>query len=66
MGVQMSDAELDDLPIASEALEFPLSAYDGRDMANDDRLSAARGIMIAALLSLPFWALIAFAVYLVL
>jgi hypothetical protein len=47
-------------------LPIPPIAEPGDARAGDGRVSAARGILIALLISIPFWALVAFTLYILL
>jgi hypothetical protein len=59
-------ARLVDPGIVHEPVERPVVVLENKVGADDRRLTAARGVAIGVLIALPFWALIAFTVYLLL
>jgi hypothetical protein len=56
------------LQTVEEEFQSPstLTAGDWDVLADDDRLITSRGVLAAVLLSLPFWGLIGFTLYLLL
>ena len=56
------------LQTVDEEFQSPstLTAGDRDVLADDDRLITSRGVLAAVLLSLPFWGLIGFTLYLLL
>ncbi len=58
--------KLVDPPVVSAPVGRTLPAYGSDPCDDGDRSVAARGIIIAVLIALPLWALIAFTVYLLL
>ncbi len=63
MATQFADAVSIDSGTIQEAARRPNSGCDNNSAVNDDRLTVARGILTGALIATPFWALIAFTVY---
>ncbi len=51
-------------PMVHKPSLLPRVMYDVAEDKVDDRMSSARGIMTAVLLSLPLWGLLAAAIYL--
>ena len=66
MATQLADAALIDPRTIQQPAGRSVTGYDSEAMPDDGRLTAARGIVTAVLISTPFWALIAFTVYLLL
>ena len=62
MGVHVADAELADSGLVRQAPNRRSMAYSADAPRNDQGTRAARGILIAVIISIPFWALIAFLV----
>jgi hypothetical protein len=66
MSTQLAEAELTDLATVEDVVRRAAAEF-GEDNTGDERqMSAARGIVIAMLISLPFWALVVFTVYMLL
>jgi hypothetical protein len=66
MTAQLADAELIERRIDHEVTGDSLADYGGDDAVEDDRrVSPARGIAAAVMISAPFWALVGFTIYLV-
>ena len=69
MAPQLADAAVMDSETMQEAMGRPtpsfdpIPAFDNDPMPDDDRLTVARGIVTAMVIASPFWALIAFTVY---
>ena len=63
MATQFADAVSIDSGTIQETARRPNPGCDNDSAANDDRLTAARGILTGALIATPFWALIAFTIY---
>jgi len=61
MGTYLAEAELVDPRLVHQPEARPSTAYHG---TADTEGSPVRGILIALSLSAPFWALIAFTIYL--
>jgi hypothetical protein len=64
MAAQLADAELIDRRIIHEMVGDAPVAYGSDTVEDNDRTTAVRGIATAVLISTPFWALIAFTIYL--
>lgn len=64
MATQMADADLLDPPMVPAEVVPPQTAIDSHGAEDEGHFLAPRGIIIAMLISLPFWALIAFTVFL--
>jgi hypothetical protein len=65
MEMQLSDADRIETGMAHDAVVRPRATYESR-VEHDSGRSTARGIMTAVVIAAPFWALVAFAVYLLL
>jgi hypothetical protein len=66
MTAQSADAELIERRIDHEVAGRSLADYGADDAVEDDRrISAARGIAVAVMISVPFWALVGFTIYLI-
>ena len=63
MATQLADAAV----LAQESAQGPEghrgTRFDSHQMPDDDRLNVARGIVTAVLMAAPFWALVAFTVF---
>jgi hypothetical protein len=66
MATHLAEADLVDPGMVHGATGRPQPADDNDLTEDDERSTAARGIVTAALISAPFWALFAFALYLLL
>jgi hypothetical protein len=66
MATQLAEMGLPDPPMACETVGRPRTVCDGEVAEDDDRPAVARGIVVAALISTPLWALVVFTLYLVL
>ncbi|MDB5400545.1 MAG: hypothetical protein JWQ55_2563 [Rhodopila sp.] len=66
MATQLAEAALIDPRLVHEAAARPPATYDSNATQDDDRTTAGQGIAVAMLISVPFWALIAFTIYLLL
>jgi hypothetical protein len=62
MSAQLAEAEPVDLVLVQEAAQPPASWFDER-AADDDRRMAAWGVIIAVMISCPFWVLIGVAIW---
>jgi hypothetical protein len=66
MSTQLAEAELTDLATVEDVVRRSGAEF-GEDNTGDERhMSAPRGIVIAMLISLPFWGLVVFTVYMLL
>ena len=63
MAIQLADAALIYPGTVHQSMAPPVTGRDIDPMADDDRLTVARGIGTAVLISAPLWALVAFTVY---
>jgi hypothetical protein len=66
MAIQPAHTELSDPPVSHQPNPRLFETRDGDSIEDDGRTTAVRGIMTAVALSVPFWALTAFVVYLLL
>jgi hypothetical protein len=66
MAAQLADARLVDSRTVYDAAERPVTAFDRIKAEGNSWMTVARSITVAVLIALPFWMLIACAVYLVL
>ena len=66
MAIQMADSALLDRRINREASDHAPVSYVSDPTEHDDQTTAGRGIVTAVVISTPFWALIAFTIYLLL
>jgi hypothetical protein len=66
MATQLAEAALIDPRLVHEAPVRPPATYDSNAAQDDDRTTPGQGIVVAMLISVPFWALIAFTIYLLL
>ena len=64
MASQLADAELFDPQVVDTAVVRPPTVHDNHTAEEEGPSMASRGIVIAMLISLPFWALIAFTIFL--
>jgi hypothetical protein len=65
MEMQLSDADRIETAMAPDAVLRPRATYESK-VEQDSGRSMARGIMTAVVIAAPFWALVAFAIYLLL
>jgi hypothetical protein len=64
MSTHLAEAELADSVLVEETVR-PSAVWFTDDFAdNDRRLPAARGVIIAMMISTPFWVLVGVAIYL--
>ena len=66
MAAHLADAILVDPCAAHEPAERPVAGFVGDDAEGNSSITVARSIIGDVLIALPFWALVAFVVYLVL
>jgi hypothetical protein len=66
MAIQLADVELDGPRAVQEVPARPLAAFDSTTVDDNEGVMGGRGIVAAVLISAPFWALLAFTLYLVL
>ncbi len=64
MATQLADAELLDPPKDHPPIARSQTIFEPYVAEEEGRSLASRGIVIAMLISLPFWALIAFTIFL--
>jgi hypothetical protein len=64
MSIQLADAKPVDPRVVHEAPGIPVTVVSSDVIREDRRMTASRGIAIGVLIALPFWALIAFTIYL--
>ena len=63
MATQFAEAASIDSRTMQDAEGRPNPKFDDDSTPDDDRLTVARGILIGALIATPFWALVAFTLY---
>lgn len=63
MATQFADVELVASPVPPLVAERSNESVDNYESADDAWILAPRGIIIAILISLPFWALAGFTIY---
>ncbi len=64
MAAQLVNAELADRRPVSKAVDELPATYSSNPTDGSNRITAARGLVTAMMISMPFWALIAFTIYL--
>jgi hypothetical protein len=64
MAEQFADAALIDTGMVHAAIDPPFAGVSSDPRLDDDRMTVARGVVTAVLIAAPFWAVIAFTVYL--
>jgi hypothetical protein len=71
MEMQLSDADLIETAMVQDVVVCPLATYEDKATCkdkseHDSGRSTARGIMTAVVIAAPFWALVAFTIYMLL